>query len=158
MRANDTYRLGCPDQNGELQFSWHVYVTYSLEKNAGGPPPSPALFQQSMNIVNHIPVKYAFKVFIMCLNQEKGKLFIIIYYGFDFYVKNLHFIPDWDVLNLVLMQLPHVLENKALILTKQGNKEMHLLMDALYNMVTYISVFYSYNGLIHKLNGKTYRT
>lgn len=43
--------------------------------------------------------------------------------------------PDWDVLQLVLQELPHVVQNKSLILGKHRNSEIDLLVDALCGMV-----------------------
>ncbi|KAI4456255.1 tuberin [Holotrichia oblita] len=112
MRADSLYHLGCLDANGDIKHSSYLCVTYSNDKGpmTSPPPTSPAI----QCYVTYVSVKYAFKMFITCLKMEK----------------------DWDVLNHVLMQLPHVLRNKSLILTKQGNPDMHLIVDALSTMIT----------------------
>lgn len=47
-----------------------------------------------------------------------------------------YFSTDWEVLRLVLQELPQVLQNKSLILTKQGNNEVDLLVDAVCGLVS----------------------
>lgn len=45
---------------------------------------------------------------------------------------------DWEVLNLVLCEMTKVLQNKSLILSKQGNNELDILVDVLCAMVSNI--------------------
>lgn len=42
-----------------------------------------------------------------------------------------HVFSDWNVLRLVLQELPKVLKNKTLILSKHGNIQLDLLVDVL---------------------------
>lgn len=47
-----------------------------------------------------------------------------------------YYISDWEVLHLLLQQIPLVLQNKALVLSKEGNKDIDLLVEALCLMVS----------------------
>lgn len=64
-------------------------------------------------LVTYVSLRNAFRVFICCLTQEK----------------------DWDVLQLVLREIPKVMQNKALVLSKHGASEIDLLAQALCSMV-----------------------
>ncbi|CAG7833459.1 unnamed protein product [Allacma fusca] len=64
-------------------------------------------------VVTSISLTLACKLVVTCLRKEK----------------------DWKILELVLKQIPHVLENKALVLSKHGN-DIDYLATALCAMVT----------------------
>lgn len=120
IRANSSYHLGCMDATGKMRYSPYLCVLgRTASTGTGSPPPaSPAVTQQSSTHqagqITHVSLRYAFKIFITCLREEK----------------------DWDVLHLVLQEIPHVMQNKALVLSKQGNNEIDHLALALCNMLS----------------------
>lgn len=120
IRANSSYHLGCIDTTGVMRYSPYLCVlSRTSSTGTGSPPPaSPAVTQQTTSHqsgqITHVSLRYAFKIFITCLREEK----------------------DWDVLQLVLQEIPHVMQNKALVLSKQGNNEIDHLATALCAMLT----------------------
>uniref|UniRef100_A0A1Y1N0Q7 Rap-GAP domain-containing protein n=1 Tax=Photinus pyralis TaxID=7054 RepID=A0A1Y1N0Q7_PHOPY len=122
MRADSLYHVGCSDSNGKLKYSAYLCITYSGTERGpmGSPPPmSPAVSLPAPCIITYVPLRPAFKLIITCLKQEK----------------------DWEVLQMVLQAIPVALQNKSLILTKQGNNEVDLLVDALCAMITDRTLF-----------------
>ncbi|CAH1116150.1 unnamed protein product [Phaedon cochleariae] len=116
MRADSLYHLGY-EQDGKIKFSSYLCVVYqNIDRGSlGSPiPQSPAPTQQLPVTVTSVSVRGAFKVFLSCLKLEK----------------------DWEVLGLVLKEMTNGLQNKSLILSKQGNNELDLLVDALCGMIT----------------------
>ncbi|KAF5285874.1 hypothetical protein FQA39_LY04335 [Lamprigera yunnana] len=117
MRADSLYHVGCLDSNGKIRYSPYLCITYHGTERGpmGSPPPmSPAITQPTPCVITSVPLKPAFKVIITSLTHEK----------------------DWEVLHLLLQNIPLVLQNKALILSRQGNNEMGLLVVALCSMIT----------------------
>lgn len=134
MRADDRYHIGCP-RNGELKFSPYLCVAYTSPSDRsalGSPPPnSPAanvqqpsatqqtpqqpLLSQVPCAVTYVTIKSAFKIFITCLTCEK----------------------DMEVLMFVLKRLPDVLQNKSLVLTRHGNNDVGLLIEAVCKLMKY---------------------
>lgn len=117
MRADEHYLLGCPDTNGKYRFSKYLrvwYPNYLYEPPSASPAHSPPFINDDSNCTTtNVSLKPAFKTFITCLRYEK----------------------DWKVLGLVLTEMPKALQNKSIILSKQGNPDLYLLVDALCNMV-----------------------
>ncbi|KAK4874613.1 hypothetical protein RN001_013973 [Aquatica leii] len=117
MRADSLYHVGCLDANGKVQFSPYLCITYRGTERGpmGSPPPvSPAVTQLAPCVITSVPLRPVFKIFVTCLTQDK----------------------DWEVLHLLLQNIPLVLQNKSLILSRQGNNEIYLLVDALCAMIT----------------------
>lgn len=114
----------------------------------GSPPPqSPAVTQQPPCTVTYVSLRRAFKIFITCLKIERGtyNIFCDVFnlsltiFSFVFLFTTLaKFIAflDWEVLSLVLREMTKGLQNKSLILSKNGNNELDLLVDVLCAMVS----------------------
>lgn len=116
MRANENYHLGYIGADNVVQYSSYLCVASSSrdKSHMGSPlPQSPALSQNTQCTITYVSIRKAFKVFITCLKCEK----------------------DWDVLRLVLQEMPKVLQNKPIILSKHGNNELDLLVDVLCAMI-----------------------
>ncbi|KAJ8913200.1 hypothetical protein NQ315_016142 [Exocentrus adspersus] len=116
MRADSLYHLGYPDDGNKLKFSPYLcIISRSMERGSlGSPPPqSPAVIQVPCT-VTYVSLRRAFKIFITCLKCER----------------------DWEVLSLVLREMTKGLQNKSLILSKNGNNELDLLVDVLCAMIT----------------------
>lgn len=117
MRADNLYHLGCPNANNVMKYSPYLCVTYKNSERGplGSPPPqSPAITPQTPSCtITYVSLRRAFKVFITCLKCER----------------------DWEVLKFVLQEMEQVLQNKPLILSKQGNTDLNLLVDELCAMV-----------------------
>ncbi|XP_045478155.1 tuberin isoform X2 [Harmonia axyridis] len=112
MRADDQYRLGYLKDEKNINYSPYLCVTSrSMDKPIGSPlPQSPAIGQHGLQFnITYVSIKRAFRVFISCLERER----------------------DWNVLRLVLQELPKVMRNKTLILSKHGNIQLDLLVDVL---------------------------
>lgn len=65
--------------------------------------------------ITQVSLRNAFRVFISCLTKEK----------------------DWEVLHLLLREIPKVMQNKALVLSKHGAAELDVLASALCAMVSF---------------------
>ncbi|ODM95090.1 Tuberin, partial [Orchesella cincta] len=140
IRANALYHLGFPNDDGVIEgyssylavdhaqpgereheaFHWGSssgggVVTASSSGSSSGvsPPIQQVSDKSSAPSVSYISLTAACKQVICCLKKER----------------------DWKILELVLLQLPHVMENKALILSKHGN-DVDVLATHLCNMVT----------------------
>ncbi|KAK7793760.1 hypothetical protein R5R35_000957 [Gryllus longicercus] len=118
LRADSLYHLGLPDQDTkELRFSPYIAADRKQGDKTGGtaspPPMSPAPTPYPPCTVTYMSLTHACKAVISCLKQEK----------------------DWKVLHLILHEVPYVMQNKALILSKHGN-DVDLLASALMAMVS----------------------
>lgn len=122
FRANVLYHLGFPDSSTRtvLRFSSYLALEHSsndkLNTGSGGsspPPASPAPMQHLSCHITQISLAHACRAIISCLRQEK----------------------DWKVLQMILKEMPHVMQNRALILTRQSN-DIHELTSALCSMVS----------------------
>jgi tuberous sclerosis 2 len=113
-RANATYHIGYPDAvNNVVRFSNYLGIEGSLQTSS-----SQSQMTQSMMSVadlttpassfTAISIRRGCKCIVKCLETEKS----------------------WAVLQLVLKELPNILQNKALI---QGN-DVDLLARTLYNL------------------------
>ncbi|XP_035706694.1 tuberin isoform X3 [Folsomia candida] len=136
IRANSLYHLGFPLEGAKLTYSSYLAVDHrdgdekmildqqeigqqiTVSSVGGGSgvgggsmmPGTSSSFQSSC--VTFISLTAACKLVVGSLKKEK----------------------DWNVLELVLRSLPSVLENKALILSKNGN-DIDYLGNALCNMI-----------------------
>ncbi|XP_029054023.2 tuberin isoform X1 [Osmia bicornis bicornis] len=107
IRANSLYHLGFLDtENGlAIKFSPYLVLEHSTERmNSGGggtspPPASPVPLQHLSCQITHISLVHACKAVISCIKSEK----------------------DWKILQLVLKELPQVMQNRALILSRHTN-------------------------------------
>ncbi|CAH0564266.1 unnamed protein product [Brassicogethes aeneus] len=118
MRANSHYLLGHVDNNGKQRFSSYMRVWYpnNLYDGTNSSPnhTPPVVAEQNNCIITNVKLKPAFKAFVTCLRYDK----------------------DWNVLSLVLNEMPKALQNKCLILSRQGNSDIYLLVDVLCNMIS----------------------
>ncbi|KAK9888340.1 hypothetical protein WA026_000595 [Henosepilachna vigintioctopunctata] len=113
MRANDKYNLGYP-KDAKISYSPYLCVTGQFREkgNVSSPlPQSPAIAGQhgAQYNVTFVSIKRAFRIFITCLQQEK----------------------DYNIVRMVLQELPKIMKNKPLILSKYGNIELDVLVDVL---------------------------
>ncbi|XP_076652775.1 TSC complex subunit tuberin isoform X1 [Halictus rubicundus] len=121
IRANTLYHLGFPDaQNASVtRFSPYLVLEHAATErmNSGGggsspPPASPAPSHLSCQIT-HMSLSHACKAVISCIKSEK----------------------DWKVLQLVLKELPQVMQNRALVLSRHTN-DIDCFATALCSMVS----------------------
>lgn len=124
IRANTFYHLGYPDATTGIvtRFSPYLVLEHApadrLGSNASGgggnspPPASPAPLQHISCQITHMSLSHACKSVVTCLKQEK----------------------DWRVLHLLLKEMPQVMQNKALILSRHSN-DIDCLAAALCSMV-----------------------
>ncbi|KOC65846.1 Tuberin [Habropoda laboriosa] len=122
IRANTLYHLGFPDaQNSSVtRFSPYLVLEHATAErmNSGGggsspPPVSPAPLQHLSCQITHMSLAHACKAVISCIKLEK----------------------DWKVLQLVLKELPQVMQNRALILSRHTN-DIDYFAAALCSMVS----------------------
>lgn len=118
IRANSLFHLGFPEPGSSvLRFSPYLAVDHKEGERTGGsaspPPMSPAPSSYPACVVTHLSLTRACKAVIICLKQEK----------------------DWNVLQLILQELPQVMKNKALIVSRHGN-DIDYLAAALCSMVS----------------------
>ncbi|XP_065337125.1 tuberin [Cloeon dipterum] len=130
IRADSLYHLGMPDPlildndtpcsaKRVTRFSPYLAVDHRL-----GEKPSASVAAGSASgsafpapTVTYLSLTHACSAVIICLNSEK----------------------DWRVLTLILSELPQVMQNKSLILSKHGN-DVEYLASALYTMVTDLTI------------------
>lgn len=121
FRANVLYHLGYPDPSTGtiLRFSSYLALEHSsndkLTTGSGGsspPPASPAPLQHLSCHITQISLAHACRAIISCIRQEK----------------------DWKVLQMLLKELPQVMQNRTLILSRQS--DIHELTSALCSMVS----------------------
>ncbi|XP_048507911.1 tuberin isoform X2 [Athalia rosae] len=129
IRANTHYHLGYPDANTGIVTRYSPYLVLEhapadrLGSNASGgggaspPPASPAPVQHVSCQITHMSLAHACKAVVTCLKQEK----------------------DWRVLQLLLKEMPQVMQNRALILSRHTN-DIDCLAAALCSMVSDKSV------------------
>ncbi|XP_017881114.1 tuberin isoform X2 [Ceratina calcarata] len=122
VRANKLYHLGFPDAQNSIvtKFSPYVVLEHAATErmNSGGggsspPPVSPAPLQHLSCQITHISLAHACKAVISCIKSEK----------------------DWKVLQLVLKELPQIMQNRALILSRYTN-DIDYFANALCSMVS----------------------
>ena len=122
FRANALYHLGFPDfSTGTItRFSPYLALEHSsndrMSTGSGGsspPPASPAPLQHISCHITQISLAHACRAVISCIKQDK----------------------DWKVLQLILKEMPQVMQNRALILSRQNN-DIHELTSALCSMVS----------------------
>ncbi|KAJ9583770.1 hypothetical protein L9F63_021894, partial [Diploptera punctata] len=117
IRANSLFHLGFPEPtSGVIRFSPFIAVEHREGERTGGsaspPPMSPAPSSYPTCVVTYLSLTRACKVVITCLKQEK----------------------DWNVFQLILQELPQIMKNKALIVSRHGN-DIDYLAAALCSMV-----------------------
>ncbi|KAK2584988.1 hypothetical protein KPH14_008518 [Odynerus spinipes] len=122
IRANTLYHLGFLDPSNAtvIRYSPYLVLEHAPSErmnNAGGssspPPASPAPLQHLSCQVTHMSLAHACKAVISCIKQEK----------------------DWKVLQLVLKELPQVMQNRALVLSRHSN-DIDFFATALCSMVS----------------------
>lgn len=122
IRANTLYHLGFPDtQNlSVIKFSPYLILEHTTTEriNSGGggnspPPVNPAPLQHLSCQITYMSLALACKAVISCIKLEK----------------------DWKVLQLVLKELPQVMQNRALILSRHTN-DIDYFANALCSMVS----------------------
>ncbi|XP_032669228.1 tuberin [Odontomachus brunneus] len=122
VRANSLYHLGMLDaSNGTvMRFSPYLvlehFTTERMNSASGGnspPPASPAPLQHLSCHVTPMSLTHACKAVILCIKQEK----------------------DWKVLHLILKELPQVMQNRALMLSRHSN-DIDVFAAALCSMVS----------------------
>ncbi|XP_012271509.1 tuberin isoform X2 [Orussus abietinus] len=123
IRANALYHIGFPDagMSSVTRFSPYLVLDHGPSERLGGgggggsspPPASPAPLQHVSCQVTHMSLAHACKAVITCIKQEK----------------------DWKVLSLILKEMPQVMQNRALILSRHSN-DVDLLASALCSMVS----------------------
>ncbi|EZA47091.1 Tuberin [Ooceraea biroi] len=120
IRANALYHIGILDAtNGTVtRFSPYLVLEHGTERmsSAGGgnspPPASPVPLQHLSCHITPMSLTHGCKVIISCIKQEK----------------------DWKVLHLILKELPQVMQNRALILSRHSN-DIDFFAAALCSMV-----------------------
>lgn len=149
IRANTLYHLGFPDtQNTSVtRFSPYLVLEHAATErmNSGGggnspPPASPAPLQHLSCQITHMSLAHACKAVISCIKSEKG-LYSYFYYiitieYIKFEIRIYYIFVDWKVLQLVLKELPQVMQNRALILSRHTN-DIDYFAAALCSMVSY---------------------
>ncbi|KAG7209739.1 hypothetical protein KM043_011368 [Ampulex compressa] len=122
IRADTLYHLGFPDppNTSVTKFSPYLVLEHAaterVNSSAGGnspPPTSPAPLQHLSCQITHMSLAHACKAVISCIKQEK----------------------DWKVLQLVLKELPQVMQNRALVLSRHSN-DIDFFAAALCSMVS----------------------
>ncbi|XP_039314149.1 tuberin isoform X1 [Solenopsis invicta] len=119
IRANSLYHLGILDTN-MTRFSSYLVLEHGTSErmnNAGGgnspPPVSPVPLQHLSCHITPISLTHGCKTIISCIKQEK----------------------DWKVLYLILKELPQVMQNRALVLSRHSN-DIDYFAAALCSMVS----------------------
>lgn len=116
IRADALYHLGYQEDK-TVKYSPYICVVYKNSErfNLSSPvPQSPAPVQRLPVIVTYVSLRRAFKIFVTCLKLER----------------------DWEVLNLVLTEMTKCLQNKSLILSRNGNTELEPFVEVLCSMIT----------------------
>lgn len=131
-RANASYHIGYPDSsnNGQIRYSHYL----AIEHPSAGTLSTQSSVSQSESGVSSmgsgnctlVPIRKGCKLIVKCLELEK----------------------DWNILQLVLGELPNILQNRALI---QGN-DVDFLTRTLHKMVSHVPllVFNESNAIKHK--------
>ncbi|XP_049853714.1 tuberin isoform X1 [Schistocerca gregaria] len=101
LRANSMYQPGFPDPvTHQLRYSPFLCVDHKHGERPVSPQPSsPAPAAHVPCTVTHLSLTHACKAVVTALKQER----------------------DWKVLQLILQEVPRVMKNKALILSRHGN-------------------------------------
>ncbi|XP_077299280.1 TSC complex subunit tuberin isoform X2 [Arctopsyche grandis] len=116
-RANSLYHIGFPRKPDD-RIIYSPYICIEGGGSATRPSHSPtpqAMYQNPSFLptqISYVSIRKACKIIITCLKQEK----------------------DWSVLSTVLKEIPNVMQNKALVLSKNNN-DVDLLATALCSMV-----------------------
>ncbi|XP_077266415.1 TSC complex subunit tuberin isoform X2 [Temnothorax americanus] len=122
IRANSLHHLGILDASNAAvtRFSPYLILEHGTSErmnNAGGgnspPPASPVPLQHLSCHITPISLTHGCKTIISCIKQEK----------------------DWKVLYLILKELPQVMQNRALVLSRQSN-DIDFFAAALCSMVS----------------------
>ncbi|XP_020281635.1 tuberin [Pseudomyrmex gracilis] len=122
IRANSLYHLGIPDSPNAAVTRFSPYLvlehgTTERMSSAGGsnspPPASPVPIQHLSCNITSMSLTHGCKAIISCIKQEK----------------------DWKILNLILKELPQVMQNRALVLSRHSN-DVDFFAAALCSMVS----------------------
>ncbi|KMQ95864.1 tuberin-like isoform x1 protein [Lasius niger] len=120
IRANSLYHLGMLEPPNATRFSPYLALEHGTTErmnSAGGgnspPPASPVPLQHLSCHITSMSLTHGCKTIISCIKQEK----------------------DWKVLYLILKELPQVMQNRALVLSRHSN-DIDFFAAALCSMVS----------------------
>ncbi|XP_066593113.1 tuberin [Prorops nasuta] len=122
IRADTLYHIGFPNSGSSTvtRFSPYLVLEHTLadrmSSNNGGnspPPVSPAYSQHLLCQITQLSLARACKAIVLCIKQEK----------------------DWKILYLILKEMPQIMQNRALILSRNSN-DIDFFAAALCSMVS----------------------
>ncbi|EFN68657.1 Tuberin [Camponotus floridanus] len=120
IRANSLSHLGILEPPNAIRFSPYLVLEHGATErmnSAGGgsspPPASPVPLQHLSCHITPMSLTHGCKTIISCIKQEK----------------------DWKVLYLILKELPQVMQNRALVLSRHSN-DIDFFAAALCSMVS----------------------
>ncbi|KAK0095925.1 hypothetical protein PV326_007052 [Microctonus aethiopoides] len=124
IRANSLFQLGFPDPSTGTVIHYSPYLLLEhapspadrMNSGSGGnspPPISPLPLQNVSCQITYLSLARACKAVISCIKQDK----------------------DWKVLQLILKEMPQVIQNRALILPRHSN-DIDYLAAALCSMIS----------------------
>lgn len=150
IRANSLSHLGILEPPNANRFSPYLVLEHGATErmnSAGGgsspPPASPVPLQHLSCHITPMSLTHGCKTIISCIKQEKGELFNVTSlrkFSHSLRTKFLYYIllyisTDWKVLYLILKELPQVMQNRALVLSRHSN-DIDFFAAALCSMVS----------------------
>ncbi|XP_076345380.1 TSC complex subunit tuberin isoform X3 [Tachypleus tridentatus] len=106
LRCNALGQVGIANSENQIYYSPYLLRNHTdsgtehvTHGNLSPPPHSLSPAAHPTSIISYMPLDLALKAVVTCLKQE----------------------TDWGVLKLVLQQLPHFLQNKAIVLCGKGS-------------------------------------
>lgn len=150
IRANSLSHLGILEPPNAIRFSPYLVLEHGATErmnSAGGgsspPPASPVPLQHLSCHITPMSLTHGCKTIISCIKQEKGELFKMTFLRkfshslctkFSYYILP-YISTDWKVLYLILKELPQVMQNRALVLSRHSN-DIDFFAAALCSMVS----------------------